>query len=286
MRSPEAPTVSVLLPVHGGVSAAHFERCMKSIYDQSRPADEVIVVEDGPLPEALKDVLTAFDSADPAPVRVRLLENLGAGAANQAGLLRATGTWIAKMDADDIAVRRRFEHQLQRAVDLDVDVLGSAMAEFGGCEEQPTGIRSAPLTHAAIARRMPWNSPMNHSSTFYRRAKALEAGGYSNLRNLQDYDLFARMLAAGARMHNDPDVLVLFRSTPAMLARRRSRTAIRCEVVVQRNLQRYGLIGPVRRRCNLVFRLAFRMLPRPLLRSAYRLLFVRRVNARATEMVP
>jgi len=41
--------VSALLPVHAGLDPDHLRRCLDSVAEQTRPPDELIVVEDGPL---------------------------------------------------------------------------------------------------------------------------------------------------------------------------------------------------------------------------------------------
>ena len=271
--------VTVLLPVHAGVGAEELRRCLGSIDHQTLPPSEIVIVEDGPLTEEQLSVLDSSVPSGPRVKRIRLAENSGAGVANQTGLVAATCTWIAKADADDISCPERFERQMAELQARTHDVLGAAMAEFSADESRPTGVRGAPISHEAIARRMRWNSPINHPTSMYRRDLALEVGGYSDLRYMQDYDLFARMLASGARMHNMPDVLVLFRASPALFRRRSSREAIRCEFELQRNLRRYGLFGPVRQHVNLGLRLTFRFLPPAILRRAYLILFVRRSRA-------
>ena len=117
------------------------------------------------------------------------------------------------------------------------------------------------------------NNPINHPTAFYRRQEALDVGGYSELRYMQDYDLFARMLVHGARFANMPDAVVAFRADERMYARRRSRDMTACERALQDNLRSYGLISTPRMWVNLGMRQGFRRLPGPLLRSAHRWLF-------------
>jgi hypothetical protein len=58
-----------------------------------------------------------------------------------------------------------------------------------------------------------------------------------------------------------------------MFARRGGLKHLRAEWLLQRRLQDYGLIGPVRRWANLVVRIGFRLLPTRLLRTAYGRIF-------------
>jgi glycosyltransferase involved in cell wall biosynthesis len=264
-------SISVLLPVHAGVDPDHFRRALDSILEQTLQPAEIVLVEDGPLPAGLRTVVDGY-AGTPELVRVVLPVNRGAGVANGAGLRRARCTWIAKADADDVNLPTRFERQLAAAVAGDLDLVGAALDEFVGGEADVVARRAAPESAEAIARRMPINNPVNHPTAFFRRSLALDVGGYPDLRYMQDYDLFARMLVAGARMRNLPEALVLFRAGDAMYARRTSRAMTRCEWQLQANLRRYGVVGPLRRWTNLAMRLTFRRLPRPLLRLAYRLL--------------
>jgi hypothetical protein len=153
--------------------------------------------------------------------------------------------------------------------------------EFDGAEADVVSVRTPPVSHDRIARRMRWNNPMNHPTTLYRTDRARGAGGYGNLRYMQDYDLFARMLARGCRFANTAEPLVLFRHGDAVLARRRSSAMRRCEWQLQRNLREYGIVGPVRRYANVVARQGARTLPPSAMGLLHRALFSRSVTTPA-----
>ena len=154
-------TVSVLLPVHAGIPVKTFRAALDSLAAQTRPADEVVVVEDGPLTVDHDQVIDQYAASRGGVVRVRLATNQGAGVANGAGLRAATGTWIAKMDADDVLLPHRFETQLAALEETGADLCGAAMWEFDHDPERPTRLRTTPATHVAIARRMRFNNPVN-----------------------------------------------------------------------------------------------------------------------------
>ncbi|HET6151858.1 MAG TPA: glycosyltransferase [Marmoricola sp.] len=273
----DADTISVLLPVHRGIDPAHLGAALATISTQTLRADEVVVVEDGPLDEGHRSILEAFAQSTPSVVvRVRLAENAGAGVANQAGLERARSTWIAKADADDLNEPDRLARQLSFVRARGLDLAGAAMAEFDTDPAVVRRVRTAPADQASIERRLRVNSPFNHPTTFYRRSVALAAGGYADLRYMQDYDLFARMVAGGARCANAPDIAVRFRADASMYGRRRSREMDACERRLQANLHTYGLIGRGRMVRNIAVRSAARRLPEPVLRLAYQVLLTDR----------
>jgi hypothetical protein len=91
------------------------------------------------------------------------------------------------------------------------------------------------------------------------------------------------MLAGGSRLANIAESLVLSRSGRGMYARRGGLRHLPAEWELQRRLQEYGLIGPLRRATNLVVRLGFRLLPAPLLRVVYGRVFRRLADAPASR---
>jgi glycosyltransferase involved in cell wall biosynthesis len=268
------PTLSVLMPVHAAVDATHFARALQSVVDQTRLPDEVLVVEDGPLGGQLTTALDDFSAAHPGLVRrIAFPENRGPGAAAATGIAKAHGDVVARLDSDDIALPQRFEIQLRHLQETGCDVVGSSMLEFEGEESNVIGVRRLPETHEEIVRYARTRSPINQPAAMMRRSAVLAAGNYVEIGLVEDYDLWARMLARGSRMSNIAEPLVLFRVSPGMYARRGGLKHLRSEWVLQRRLQEYGLIGPVRRAGNLVVRIGFRLLPSRLLRGAYGRIF-------------
>lgn len=264
------PWISALLPVHRGVAPEFLAAAIESVMAQTRPVDELVVVEDGPLDPAHIEVLDAAEHKHVHIVRERLAVNQGAGVANQAGLLRCRGTWILKVDADDLSAPERVERLLTAVGDRRLDVCGSAMLEFDHETASRSVLRMMPLDHQAIQKRMPVNNPFNHPSIMYRRDLALQAGGYPAMRFMQDYVLVARMAKAGARMGNLPDPLVHFRAGAALHVRRADPRFAKLEKELQVELRRAGVVGPVRARINLVLRRTYRRLPVPVTRLLHR----------------
>jgi hypothetical protein len=107
----------------------------------------------------------------------------------------------------------------------------------------------------------------------FRRRLAVEVGGYEDVPYHEDYDLVARMVAAGARTENLAEPLVLFHVGGGMMSRRAGLGMLRHEWTMQQRLRNAGLIGNVRLVSNMVVRSTFRLLPASLLRRAYSVLF-------------
>ena len=273
-----ATTLTAIMPVHDGVEPDHLAAALHSLRDQARPADEIIIVEDGPISASLSAVLDAFETERPECQRLRLATNCGSGAARQVGLDAASGEWIALVDSDDVCLPQRFGAQLAQLHETGADMVGSAMLEFEGAPTDLIGLRAMPTSTEEILRYARLRIPVNNPTIVFRRDIAVAIGGWRTLPLNEDYDFVARFIMSGARLINVPEPLVLFRTGSQMQRRRRARATRRSEIDLQRNLCRYGLVGPWRACIHLMLRLTYRLLPTAALARIYPKVFLRPVS--------
>jgi glycosyltransferase involved in cell wall biosynthesis len=88
------PSVSVVVPAHD--HRDYVAAAIDSILGQTRPADEIVVVDDGST-DGTTDVLARYGD------RIRLIvqQNAGIAAAYNRGVAASTGEWIAFVESDD-----------------------------------------------------------------------------------------------------------------------------------------------------------------------------------------
>jgi glycosyltransferase involved in cell wall biosynthesis len=270
------------MTIYHGTSPEELSRSLGCIFGQSRRPEEFLVVVDGPVSTEVDTVLTEAAASHPELRIERLAANVGSGLASAHGLAAATGDFVARHDSDDVSLPERLQRQMQTVEEQQLDIVGSAMLEFEGTPEHVVGVRSTPLTGPQIAARAKINNPINNPTVVFRRELALAVGGYADLRYMQDYDLFARMLAAGAKAANLAEPLVLFHAGGGMLGRRGGWQMVKWEWVLQRRLREAGTIGYPLMARNLLVRSAFRLLPAPLLSAVYARLFRRGSAVSAT----
>jgi len=100
-----SPTVSVVIPTFNRV--ATLGRAIDSVLAQSRPADEIIVVDDG------SDDETAELLQQYTGLLVLKQANAGVSAARNLGIRHATSDWIALLDSDDQWLEHKLQLQMQ-----------------------------------------------------------------------------------------------------------------------------------------------------------------------------
>ncbi len=277
-RAPRAE-FTLLLPVYAGNSMEQLRAAfVSSVAEQTRRPDAVLITVDGPVPAELDAVLLELVETSPVPARlVRLPENHGLAAALNAGLAEVTTEYAARMDADDLSRPERFARQLGVIEAEGLDILGTGLDEFVGEPPRIVATRVPPIGAKEVRHALAWQQPFHHPTVVYRVSSVLAVGGYPvGGGRLEDYALFARMIAAGAHGDNLPDSLVLYRADEGAYDRRGGWQMFRDELRLQRELRDAGLTGRVQFVRNVVLRGGYRLTPTFIRSRAYRGLATRR----------
>ena len=205
MGPAEPQTVAVVVPVY---NATFLADALDSVFQQTRPPDEVFVIDDGsPEPDAVTDAVARWRA------RVVLLRqpNAGAGAARNAGVTAARSELVAFLDADDRWTPTFLQDQLSFLQQHpDVDLVYADAAIVGGTRSAGRTFMSlCPSTgHVTLASLLAQRCTVLTSTVVARRALVVEAGGFDvTLRRGQDYDLWLRLASRGAVMRYQPHVL-------------------------------------------------------------------------------
>jgi glycosyltransferase involved in cell wall biosynthesis/GT2 family glycosyltransferase len=218
------PLVSVVLAARD--AEATIAEAAHSVLLQTTRELELVVVDDG------SGDTTADQLAAIADDRLRVVRNAApqglAGALN-VGLDAARGTYIARMDADDVALPTWLERILGRIrATPGAAVVGTGMIDLraddtlGTVHRMPTGARA--VRWAAL-----FSSPFFHSTVIVDRT-VLERHGLrydTSFAESEDYDLWARLLEV-ADGDNVRDALVLYRKHDAQASTRRAELQHAC----------------------------------------------------------
>jgi glycosyltransferase involved in cell wall biosynthesis len=276
-----AERFSLLMSVYGGDDPAYLEAAFRSVvHDQTRPPDDVVLVQDGPVPVPLAATIARLIDESPLPATLlQLPANVGLGPALDEGLAACASDIVARMDADDIALPHRFAVQVP-IIEGGVDLLGSALLEFGDSPDDIVGKRVPPLEPADIVKYSRFHQPFHHPTVVYRRSAVQGAGGYRHLALMEDYLLFAKMIERGARVANVAEPLVLYRVGAGAYARRGGVAMAKSEWRLQRQLRELGFTTRVQFARNVAIRGGYRLVPEAVRTVAYRRLIARKGERR------
>ena len=274
---------SLLISTYGGDRADFLRQAfVSSVQEQTRRPAEVVLVQDGPVDAELAAEIEHLVATSPVPVQhVVCPENRGLGPALDRGLAAASHEVVARMDADDISVPERFARQLP-VIEAGADIVGSGLWEFTVDPDRPgdvVGRRTPPVDPGEIRRVIGFRDPFNHPTVVYRRSAVLAAGGYTHLALMEDYLLFARMVAAGAVPANRAEPLVYYRVGDGAYARRGGARLLRSDLALQRRFRQLGITTRRQYLRNVVVRGGYRLVPEHVRKVAYRALLANRSGA-------
>lgn len=182
--------VTVVMAVRNGSS--YVAEAVESILAQTLGEFAFVIVDDGSSDET-PGILAAFARHD-RRVQVVTQPSRGLVAALNEGCAQARTTYIARMDADDIAGPFRLEAQLEAFCrSPQLGLLGTA-ARLIDADGRPLGKLAFPPTDGEIRELMEKENPFVHPSVMFKRETFADVRGYRTVAaDAEDYDLWLRI---------------------------------------------------------------------------------------------
>lgn len=236
---------SVCTSVYNNDSSEFVRTALDSmLVNQTVKPTEIVLVQDGPVPSELSALLLEYEAKYPEVMNViRLEKNGGLGNALKLGVENAKYDLCARMDSDDICLPDRFEKQLAYlAAHPECDIVGGQMTEFIDTPDNIVGRREVPLTNEEIYQYMKSRCALNHVTVMFRKEAVLKVGNYQDWFWNEDYYLWVRMMMAGCKFANIPDVAVNVRSGADQYARRGGKKYFDSEIGIKKLMLEKGMI--------------------------------------------
>ncbi|MGI4745843.1 MAG: glycosyltransferase family 2 protein [Janthinobacterium lividum] len=209
-------SVAVIIPTFN--AQAFMIRAIKSVQAQTRPASEIIIVDDCSTDDT-RAILDRIAGEDPRIRIVHMPRNGGPSAARNAGIKLATSRWIAILDADDAFAPQRLAELVPFAVDTNADiatdnlalydaqaklVTGTGLADGVVVPDCPIGLRDFLDHNRADGKSFDWGL----LKPLFRRQVLVDRAVFYNpeVRHGEDFQLAVELLLAGAtfRILNRP----------------------------------------------------------------------------------
>lgn len=200
------------MSVHNGEK--YLRLAIDSILNQTFGDFEFIIVNDGSTDRSM-EILNSYSDS-----RIRLIcneSNIGLTDALNEGVKVARGTYIARMDCDDISLPERLARQV---------VFMDSFPQVGVCGTWARDIDCAGKIIADRQRRTGKSleyyywipSPVIHPSVMIRSDLIRRLRYDSTVRYVEDFDLWLRTVKAGYRLHNLDEYLFLYRVHPESIS--------------------------------------------------------------------
>lgn len=256
--------ISALLSVYIGTQEEEFEACLQSILSQTMLPSELVVVQDGPVSQALGTALEELEGrCDFNVTTVKLLNNQGLGEALVQGIRCCKFDLVARVDTDDINLLYRFEAQHKVFLESpSLSLVGGQLEEIY-CKNgsQKSLIRSVPLALEVIKKTSRYRNPVNHPTVMFRKKDIIEVGSYESMFWFEDYYLWVKLIMAGFTLTNLNIVLVKTYVGSDHFRRRGGTNYLRMEYKFSRKLREIGFQTILQSAGFLATRMVFRVMP-------------------------
>lgn len=199
--------ISIIIPAYN--QAEYLEDAIESAYNQTQPAHEIIVVNDGST-DNTREVAERYMFRDfpllDSPVKVINQVNKGLSSARNTGIMNATGDYCLFLDADDMLMENAIDVITRKILETNSDVVAPSFQEFGKSN------RTVILQPIHEVRELIVGNRFGYFSAI-RRSVLLEIGGYSPRMawGWEDYHLWYDIFTRGKSLAVLQDVLVKYR---------------------------------------------------------------------------
>jgi GT2 family glycosyltransferase len=193
----------------------YLRQAVESILYQTEQNFEFIIINDGSS-DGSAEYLEGYKRADS---RIRLVHQSNRGLIESislgCGLARAQ--YIARMDADDVALPDRLRHQIEfMNANPGVALLGGG-AQFIDPNGKVVATVRPPAKNEYIQEALIDGCVFIHPTTIFRRDVFAALGGYRRVLHAEDYDLWLRF-AERSKVANLKDVVLQYRLHPAQVS--------------------------------------------------------------------
>lgn len=174
------------MPVYNSEETVYFS--IKSVLNQTYSNFDFIIVNDGSTDKTENIILSFKDER----INYFKLEHKGRSSASNYGISKATGEYIARIDADDMFLSDKLTQQIQY-LDLhpDVDIMycWSIFYDNAGLLR----FWKSPGSDLKIKEKLKYLNPINHSSVVCKRNIFQKLYGYNESLDInEDYELWLR----------------------------------------------------------------------------------------------
>ncbi|MFA6136378.1 MAG: glycosyltransferase [Candidatus Paceibacterota bacterium] len=199
------PKISVVMSVYNGEK--FLKGAINSILSQTFTDFEFIIINDGSTDKSLDTIKTYQDPR----IKIISRENKGLTHSLNEGIKMSKGSYIARMDADDISLPTRLEEQIKfLELNKEIAICGT-WAKIIDEKGEEMGEYKTPINNEEIKRRIIFHNPFIHPSVMFKKEIMETVGLYNpKLKHVEDYELWTRIVSK-FKTANIPQFLLKYR---------------------------------------------------------------------------
>jgi glycosyltransferase involved in cell wall biosynthesis len=184
--------ISIIITTKNG--SPTIERAIKSIQAQTEKDLEIIVISDATTDDT-EEKIKKMATEDSRIKLISLTENVGPGKARTIAIEKSQGELIAILDDDDFWISpEKLETQKNFLLENPDHILvGSDHIRFVDEEGKLLFIFESERTDEEIKQHLLLHNPFVTSSVLFKKVAYLKAGGFSELRLAEEYELWLSM---------------------------------------------------------------------------------------------
>lgn len=207
--------VSVIMSVYKE-SKSELKSSIDSIINQTYKNIEFIIVIDNPEEQWRIDFIKEYSDS-----RIQIIvnkKNIGLPKSLNKALAKCTGQYIARMDADDIAMPKRIEKQVAYLKRTGYDMCGANVTCF--IDKESFKDIKFPETPENVKKLLYIKNCVAHPTYLVKKEVYKKLNGYSNIFSCEDYDFLLRAVNNQILIGNVQEILLKYRISPQSISRK------------------------------------------------------------------
>lgn len=201
------PKISIIMPVYNSVE--YLKEAIDSILSQTFMDWEFIIINEFGSNDGSKEIIEQYAKVDNRFILIQNESRLGISESMNMGLQTAKGEYIARMDADDISLPKRFEKQIEYMDKHPEIAMCGVKVEIFGSNPFEWKLETNP---DKLATNILFYSPSVHPTIMIRKSFLDKYGIKYNkdYKASEDYDLFSQICQYG-KVANINEILFRYR---------------------------------------------------------------------------
>ena len=170
----------------------YIKSSLTSILNQTYTDLELVIIVDNP--ENI-EAIVYIDELAKNDSRIKYFvnkNNIGLASSLNRALENATGSYIARMDADDIAKEDRIEKSIEFLKSNNCDLMGASYEKINSKGEVIPNTKTRGYSKEATQKILRFNNIVPHPTWFGKKEVFINLKGYRNINYAEDYDFLIR----------------------------------------------------------------------------------------------